>query len=41
MLKIALGCDHAGYDMKEEIKEKLTNEGYAIKTIFNIRVNLS
>lgn len=31
MLKIAMGCDHAGYDMKEKIKDELTKQGYAIK----------
>lgn len=30
MLKIAMGCDHAGYDMKEIIKEELTKQGYVI-----------
>lgn len=33
MLKIAMGCDHAGFDMKEEIKEKLTEEGYIINDL--------
>lgn len=33
MLKIAMGCDHAGYDMKEEIKEKLIKEGYIINDL--------
>ena len=28
---IAIGCDHAGYTMKEYIKQKLTNEGYEVK----------
>jgi ribose 5-phosphate isomerase B len=30
MLKIAMGCDHAGYDMKEIIKEELTKQGHVI-----------
>jgi ribose 5-phosphate isomerase B len=30
MLKIALGCDHAGYDLKEEIKENLIEDGYDV-----------
>ena len=30
MLKIALGCDHAGFDLKEEIKDELTKQGYLI-----------
>ncbi|NMC56063.1 MAG: ribose 5-phosphate isomerase B [Eubacteriaceae bacterium] len=33
MFKIAMGCDHAGYDMKEELKEKLTKEGYIINDL--------
>ena len=27
---IALGCDHAAYELKEKVKEKLTNEGHKI-----------
>ena len=26
-MKIAVGCDHAAYGLKEAIKEKLTSEG--------------
>lgn len=29
-MKIALACDHAGYEMKMVIKEKLESEGYEI-----------
>lgn len=29
--KIAMGCDHAGYCMKEEIKKYLEGEGYMVK----------
>ena len=29
-MKIAIGCDHAAYEMKEAIKEKMTAEGYEI-----------
>ena len=29
-MKIALGCDHAAYELKEAIKEKMTNEGHEI-----------
>lgn len=29
-MKIALACDHAGYEMKMAIKEKLEKEGYEI-----------
>ncbi len=29
-MKIALACDHAGYEMKMAIKEKLEGEGYEI-----------
>jgi ribose 5-phosphate isomerase B len=28
--KIVIGCDHAGYLLKEIIKEKLTKDGYTI-----------
>jgi ribose 5-phosphate isomerase B len=28
---IAIGCDHAGYIMKEYIKKTLINEGYQVK----------
>ena len=27
---VAIGCDHAGYELKEAVKEKLTAEGYEI-----------
>lgn len=27
---IALGCDHAAYELKEKVKEKLTGEGHRI-----------
>lgn len=27
---IALGCDHAAYELKEKVKEKLTNAGHKI-----------
>lgn len=29
-MKIAIGCDHAGYELKEIVKDKLTSEGYEI-----------
>ena len=29
-MKIAIGCDHAAYDMKEAIKTKLIGEGYEV-----------
>lgn len=29
-MKLALGCDHAAYELKEAIKEKLTNEGHEV-----------
>jgi RpiB/LacA/LacB family sugar-phosphate isomerase len=29
-LKVAIGCDHAGYDLKEEIIAHLQTENYAI-----------
>jgi ribose 5-phosphate isomerase B len=28
---IAIGCDHAGYDYKEELKKYLTNMGLSVK----------
>ncbi len=28
---LAIGCDHAGYQLKEYLKETLTKEGYNIK----------
>jgi ribose 5-phosphate isomerase B len=30
---IAIGCDHAGYAMKEHVKQTLTNEGYQVKDL--------
>lgn len=30
-IKIAIGCDHAGYESKEEIKKQLQQEGYDVK----------
>ena len=27
-MKIAIGCDHGAFDLKEEIKRRLENEGY-------------
>ena len=29
-MKIVVGCDHAAYELKEAIKEKLTNEGHEV-----------
>lgn len=29
--KIAVACDHAGYELKDTIKEKLINLGYEVK----------
>ena len=29
-MKIAVGCDHAAYELKEAIKEKLTIEGHEV-----------
>ncbi len=29
--RIALGCDHAGFDYKEQVKKMLNEEAYAIK----------
>ena len=29
-MKIAIGCDHAAYELKEAIKEKLTSEGHEV-----------
>lgn len=29
-MKIAIGCDHAGYELKEIVKDKLTSEGYEL-----------
>lgn len=29
-MKIAIGCDHAGYELKETVKNKLTKEGYEL-----------
>jgi ribose 5-phosphate isomerase B len=31
MKKIGIACDHAGYEMKEEIKKWLFDEGYELK----------
>jgi ribose 5-phosphate isomerase B len=30
-LKIAIGCDHAGYELKNKIKNDLVHKGYEIK----------
>lgn len=29
-MKIAIGCDHAGFPLKEEVKQKLIDEGHEI-----------
>ena len=28
---LAIGCDHAGYDLKENLKKNLTEQGYELK----------
>ena len=32
-MKIVIGCDHAGYELKEAIKEKLQKEGHEINDV--------
>ena len=29
-MKVAIGSDHAGYELKEKVKNKLVNEGYEV-----------
>jgi len=29
--KIAIGCDHAGFEMKESLKAHLESKGYEVK----------
>ena len=29
-MKIAIGCDHGGFDLKEIIKERLIESGYEV-----------
>lgn len=29
-MKVAIGCDHAGYELKEKVKAKLVSEGYEV-----------
>ena len=31
METILIGCDHAGFELKEKLKEKLVREGYSVK----------
>ncbi|MBL4652417.1 MAG: ribose 5-phosphate isomerase B [Flavobacteriales bacterium] len=30
-MKLAIGCDHAGFELKEKVKERLTDKGHEIK----------
>ena len=30
-MKIAMGCDHGGFDLKEEVKAYLTGQGYEVE----------
>ena len=32
-MKIAVGCDHAAYELKEAIKQKLINEGHEVMDV--------
>lgn len=29
-MKVSIGCDHGGYDLKEHVKEHLTSKGYEV-----------
>lgn len=29
-MKVAIGCDHAGYELKEKVKNKLISEGFEV-----------
>ena len=33
-MKIALGCDHAGWDLKNRLAERLRKEGHAVTEVF-------
>ncbi|MDD5807892.1 MAG: RpiB/LacA/LacB family sugar-phosphate isomerase, partial [Oscillospiraceae bacterium] len=30
-MKIALGCDHGGYELKERLKQELEQQGHEIR----------
>ena len=32
-MKIVIGCDHAGYDMKEKVKQYLVNKNYNVSDV--------
>ena len=32
-MRIAIGCDHAGYNLKEQLKISLIEQGYEIEDI--------
>ena len=37
-MRIGIGCDHGGYEMKEELKKRLTGGGHAVtdKGIYSV-----
>ena len=32
-MKIVIGCDHAGFPLKEEVKQKLIDEGHEVMDV--------